>query len=33
VRQVRRAVTGALEIELREGRFGSSLEAAANVFV
>ncbi len=28
VRQVRRAVTGALEIERKEGRIGSSLEAA-----
>jgi len=33
VRQVRRAVTGALEIERREGRIGSSLEAAPKVYV
>jgi isoleucyl-tRNA synthetase len=33
VRQVRRAVTGALEIERKEGRIGSSLEAAPKVYV
>ena len=33
VRQVRRAVTGALEIERRERRIGSSLEAAPVVYV
>jgi isoleucyl-tRNA synthetase len=33
VRQVRRVVTGALEIERREGRIGSSLEAAPKVYV
>ena len=33
VRQVRRAVTGALEIERRERRIGSSLEAAPKVYV
>ncbi len=33
VRQVRRVVTGALEIERKEGRIGSSLEAAPTVFV
>ena len=33
VRQVRRVVTGALEVERREKRIGSSLEAAPRVFV
>jgi isoleucyl-tRNA synthetase len=33
VRQVRRAVTGALEIERREGRIGSSLEASPRVYI
>ena len=33
VRAVRRVVTGALEIERREGRIGSSLEAAPKVYV
>jgi isoleucyl-tRNA synthetase len=33
VRQVRRAVTGALEIERKEGRIGSSLEASPRVYV
>ncbi len=33
IRQVRRVVTGALEIERREKRIGSSLEAAPDVFV
>jgi isoleucyl-tRNA synthetase len=33
VRQVRRVVTGALEIERKERRIGSSLEAAPNVYV
>ena len=33
VRTVRRVVTGALEIERREGRIGSSLEAAPKVYV
>jgi isoleucyl-tRNA synthetase len=33
VRQVRRVVTGALEIERKEGRIGSSLEAAPKVYV
>ena len=33
VRAVRRAVTGALEIERKEGRIGSSLEAAPKVYV
>lgn len=33
VRTVRRAVTGALEIERKEKRIGSSLEAAPTVFV
>jgi isoleucyl-tRNA synthetase len=33
VRQVRRVVTGALEIERKEGRIGSSLEAAPHVYV
>ena len=33
VRHVRRAVTGALEIERKEGRIGSSLEAAPKVYV
>ncbi len=33
IRQVRRVVTGALEIERREKRIGSSLEAAPQVFV
>jgi isoleucyl-tRNA synthetase len=33
VRRVRRVVTGALEIERREKRIGSSLEAAPKVFV
>ena len=32
VRVVRRVVTGALEIERKEGRIGSSLEAAPNVY-
>jgi isoleucyl-tRNA synthetase len=32
VRAVRRVVTGALEIERKEGRIGSSLEAAPNVY-
>ena len=33
IRQVRRVVTGALEIERREKRIGSSLEAAPQVYV
>jgi isoleucyl-tRNA synthetase len=33
VRQVRRAVTGALEVERRERRIGSSLEAAPIVYI
>ena len=33
IRAVRRVVTGALEIERREKRIGSSLEAAPNVFI
>jgi isoleucyl-tRNA synthetase len=33
VRQVRRVVTGALEIERKEGRIGSSLEAAPKVYL
>ncbi|RUT31199.1 isoleucine--tRNA ligase [Arsenicitalea aurantiaca] len=33
IRQVRRVVTGALEIERREKRIGSSLEAAPRVYV
>jgi isoleucyl-tRNA synthetase len=33
VRNVRRVVTGALEIERKEGRIGSSLEAAPKVYV
>jgi isoleucyl-tRNA synthetase len=33
VRRVRRVVTGALEVERREKRIGSSLEAAPRVFV
>jgi isoleucyl-tRNA synthetase len=33
VRQVRRVVTGALEIERKEGRIGSSLEAAPRVYI
>ncbi len=33
IRQVRRVVTGALEIERKEGRIGSSLEAAPKVYV
>ncbi len=33
VRQVRKVVTGALEVERREGRIGSSLEAAPEVYV
>jgi len=33
MRQVRRVVTGALEIERREGRIGSSLEAAPKVYI
>jgi isoleucyl-tRNA synthetase len=33
VRHVRRVVTGALEIERKEGRIGSSLEAAPKVYV
>jgi len=33
VRTVRRVVTGALEIERKEGRIGSSLEAAPKVYV
>jgi isoleucyl-tRNA synthetase len=33
VRQVRRVVTGALEIERKEGRIGSSLEAAPKIYV
>ena len=33
VRAVRRAVTGALEIERKEGRIGSSLEAAPKVYL
>jgi isoleucyl-tRNA synthetase len=33
VRQVRRVVTGALEVERREGRIGSSLEAAPKIHV
>jgi len=33
VRAVRRVVTGALEIERKEGRIGSSLEAAPEIYV
>ena len=33
IRAVRRVVTGALEIERREKRIGSSLEAAPKVFI
>jgi isoleucyl-tRNA synthetase len=33
VRAVRRVVTGALEIQRKEGRIGSSLEAAPKVYV
>jgi isoleucyl-tRNA synthetase len=33
VRTIRRVVTGALEVERREGRIGSSLEAAPKVYV
>ncbi|MEM1288471.1 MAG: isoleucine--tRNA ligase [Pseudomonadota bacterium] len=33
IRQVRRVVTGALEVERREKRIGSSLEAAPNIFI
>ncbi len=33
VRQIRRVVTGALEIERKEGRIGSSLEAAPRVYI
>jgi isoleucyl-tRNA synthetase len=33
VRQIRRVVTGALEIERKEGRIGSSLEAAPKVYI
>jgi isoleucyl-tRNA synthetase len=33
IRQVRRVVTGALEIERREKRIGSSLEAAPEIFI
>ncbi|MGH6865815.1 MAG: isoleucine--tRNA ligase [Methyloceanibacter sp.] len=33
VRQVRRVVTGALELERKDGRIGSSLEAAPKVYV
>ena len=33
MRAVRRVVTGALEIERKEGRIGSSLEAAPKVYV
>ena len=33
VRAVRRVVTGALEVERKEGRIGSNLEAAPNVYV
>ncbi len=33
IRQVRRVVTGALEIERREKRIGSSLEAAPDIFI
>jgi isoleucyl-tRNA synthetase len=33
VRAVRRVVTGALEIERKEGRIGSSLEAAPQVYI
>ena len=33
IRAVRRVVTGALEVELREKRIGSSLEAAPKVFI
>jgi isoleucyl-tRNA synthetase len=33
IRDVRRAITGALEVERREKRIGSSLEAAPRVFV
>jgi isoleucyl-tRNA synthetase len=33
IRSVRRVVTGALEIERREKRIGSSLEAAPKVFI
>jgi isoleucyl-tRNA synthetase len=33
VRQIRRVVTGALEIERKDGRIGSSLEAAPKVYI
>ena len=33
IRQVRRVVTGAMEVERREKRIGSSLEAAPKVYV
>jgi isoleucyl-tRNA synthetase len=33
IRQVRRVVTGALEIERKQGRIGSSLEAAPKVYI
>jgi isoleucyl-tRNA synthetase len=33
VRQVRRVITGALELERKEGKIGSSLEAAPKVFI
>jgi isoleucyl-tRNA synthetase len=33
IRELRRVVTGALEIERKEGRIGSSLEAAPKVYV
>ncbi|MHA1164642.1 MAG: isoleucine--tRNA ligase, partial [Alphaproteobacteria bacterium] len=33
IRQVRRVVTGALEVERREKRIGSSLEAAPEIFI
>jgi len=33
IRQIRRVVTGALEVERREKRIGSSLEAAPSVYI
>ncbi len=33
IRELRRVVTGALELERKEGRIGSSLEAAPKVYV
>ena len=33
VREVRRVVTGALEVDRREGRIGASLEAAPTIYI